>query len=187
MANFVWPNLPHGIEERQFKCSNCGNQVGSHSGFATNNKLFAIYICPFCKYPTFFGPHQIPGPKRGEEVAGLPPDVAAIYEEIRSSMSVGAHTLAALGCRKILMHIAVEKNAKPGDTFVTYVNHLDSLHYIPPDGKGWVDFIRLKANEANHEIVVIHEETAIAMIDLTTMLMKFVYDFPKRIPKAPTT
>ena len=80
------------------------------------------------------------------------------------------------------MHIAVDKGADEGKPFLHYVEHLDSKGYLPPGGKDWVDYIRKKANEANHDIVLMRESDAKVLIDFVEMLLKFVFDFPKRIP-----
>lgn len=45
----------------------------------------------------------------GHEIDGLPADVAEAYSEARRCMSVGALTGAELICRKILMHVAVDR------------------------------------------------------------------------------
>jgi hypothetical protein len=80
------------------------------------------------------------------------------------------------------MHIAVQKGAKQGDSFVNYVEYLAAQGYIPPDGKIWVDYIRQKGNEANHEINLMNEQDAQALIAFVEMLLKLVYEFPKKVP-----
>jgi len=82
------------------------------------------------------------------------------------------------------MHIAVQKGAKEGESFVRYVEYLAGLGYVPPDGKGWVDYIRQKGNEANHEIKVMTLQDAQALIAFVEMLLKLVYEFPKKVPPA---
>jgi hypothetical protein len=57
-------------------------------------------------------------------VEKLPPEIEPLYNEACNCMTVGACTSAVLTCRKILMHIAVEKGAAEGQTFVAYVDHL---------------------------------------------------------------
>jgi len=42
------------------------------------------------------------------------------------------------------MHIAVDTGAKEGESFKQYVDYLDNNHYVPPDGKAWVDYIRTR-------------------------------------------
>jgi hypothetical protein len=112
--------------------------------------------------------------------------IDGLYNEARQCASVGSYTSAVLTCRKILMHIAVEKGAKEGESFIAYVEFLAAKGYIPPDGKGWVDYIRKKGNEANHEIKVMTQGHAQALIAFVEMLLKFIYDFPMRVPAPPS-
>ena len=84
------------------------------------------------------------------------------------------------------MHIAVSKGAKPNLKFIDYVEHLSKNNYIPPDAKEWVDHIRNKGNEANHEIVIMKEEDAKDLISFIEMLLKIIYEFPANIKKKTT-
>ena len=89
------------------------------------------------------------------------------------------------------MHIAVSKGAPEGQSFVSYVKYLADSHYVAPDAGDWVDHIRNKGNEANHEIVAMTKEDAEELIDFSAMLLKVIFEFPaaakrKRKP-APTT
>jgi hypothetical protein len=88
-----------------------------------------------------------------------------------------------LASRKILMHIAVEKGAEEGKPFLSYVEYLASKGYVPPDGKSWVDHIRSKANEANHEIALMEPADAEDLITFVEMLLKFIYEFPSKVSK----
>ena len=103
-------------------------------------------------------------------------------------MTVNSFTSAVLTCRKLLMHIAVEKGAAPGKSFLEYVEYLAQKNYVPPDGHGWVDHIRTKGNEANHEIKIMAVEDASDLIAFLEMLLKFIYEFPAKVkpPSAPT-
>ena len=87
-------------------------------------------------------------------------------------------------CRKILMNIAVDKGAQPGESFLHYVGHLGQEGYLPPGGKKWVDYVRTRANEANHEIQLMKDEDALALITFVEMLLRFIYQFPKMVPQA---
>src|SRR5207302_9089408 len=40
----------------------------------------------------------------------------------------------------------------PGETFVSYIDRLQAKGYIPPDGRDWVDYIRSRSNDANHDL-----------------------------------
>ena len=57
--------------------------------------------------------------------------------------------------------------------------------YVPPNGKCWVDHIRKKGNEANHEITLMNKTDAEELI-VPEMPPKFIYEFPKRVPQTPT-
>ena len=68
--------------------------------------------------------------------------------------------------------------------FVEYVEYLAAKGYVPPNGQGWVDHIRVKGNEANHEIRLMKKSDSEELISFSEMLLKFIYEFPQRVPKA---
>ena len=144
-------------------------------------------MCSYCGSPTYFDVqgNQFPGAPFGNPVASVPADVGALYSEARKCMVVNSFTSAVLTCRKLLMHIAVEKGAAAGETFMEYVEYLSQKGYIPPDGKGWVDYIRTKGNEANHEIKIMESVDAADLITFSEMLLKFVYEFPAKVKPPP--
>lgn len=107
-----------------------------------------------------------------------------LYEEARGCATANHHTAAVMLCRKILMHTAVTQRAKAGLPFIDYVNFLVDAGYVPPNGKHWVDHIRKKGNEANHEIVIMQQQEAKDLIIFTEMLLRFIYEFPNSIPKS---
>ena len=111
------------------------------------------------------------------------PTVTGLYEEARRTTGAGAFTAAVLCCRKLLMHIAVSKGALPSDTFVNYVRFLADNNFIPPDAKDWVDHIRKKANEANHEIVIMSKNDAEELLSFLEMLLKVIYEFPAAVKR----
>ena len=81
------------------------------------------------------------------------------------------------------MHIAVENEAAKGKSFLHYVKYLSDKGYVPPNGKGWVDLIRKKGNEANHEINLMSKDDAEQLISFLEMLLKFIYEFPAKVPE----
>lgn len=83
--------------------------------------------------------------------------------------------------RKLLMHVAVDQGAEEGKSFAFYVGYLEENHWIPPNGKEWVDAIRKGGNEANHEIAIAGEPQAKQLLDFVEMLLKFVYEFPSKL------
>jgi hypothetical protein len=107
--------------------------------------------------------------------------VSSLYEEARKSTGAGAYTAAVLCCRKLLMHIAVSKGASQGQSFVSYVQYLADQNYIPPDAIGWVDQIRERSNEANHEISIMTKDDAEELISFSAMLLKVIFEFPAKV------
>lgn len=189
----AWRSLSD-IASRSWTCGYCGNLVGGNSGYrrdvhkdAVEFDKSKIYICPHCEKPTAFlvsddgAVEQVPGPMEGSSVRGLPETVSALYDEIRKCVQVGAYTAAVLASRKMLMHLAVDSGAKPGMTFSQYVSYLDEAHYIPPNGSEWVDEVRKRSNEQNHEIVLATREDATQLLDFIEMLLRFAYEFPARV------
>lgn len=183
-----WTNAVTVIP-KQYTCGYCNTLVGPNQGYTGTahepgrNVVVTVYICSRCNCPTFFdaGDTQWPGVAAGEAVGALPVDVAAVYDEARRCMSVSAYTTAVMACRKLLMHVAVEKGAEPNKSFKHYVDWMVENHYVPPGGAGWVDVIREDANEVNHQIVLMDQHRATQLLSFVELLLKFVYEFPARV------
>jgi len=144
-----------------------------------------LYLCPFCGKPNYFMPEgrQYPGACPGEDVQALPGEVEALYNEVRNCIASSCHTAGVLACRKLLMHITVAQGADEGKRFIDYVDYLAERGYVPPNGRGWVDHIRSKGNEATHEIKIMSPEDSKELLSFAEMLLKFIYEFPTRIPQ----
>ena len=169
------------IKTHSFRCGYCDRDVASNRGYTADGPA-ALPICPRCWLPTLFTTDsQVPAPMFGAKVESLPDNVAAVYNEARRCMSVGSCTGAVLLCRKLLMHIAVEKGAKAGETFKSYVSHLADQHWVPPGSEDWVDSIRQTGNDANHEIAIMDRQAAERLISFCELLLKFIYEFPNRV------
>ncbi len=82
------------------------------------------------------------------------------------------------------MSVAVSQGAKEGLSFKAYVDFLASSGYVPPNGKAWVDHIRDRGNEANHEIKLTAKQDLEDVLAFVGMLLKFVFEFPNRVPRA---
>lgn len=80
------------------------------------------------------------------------------------------------------MNIAVAEGAEANKSFVHYVEYLSEKNFIPPNGKGWVDYIRKRGNEANHEIALMSETDASALVGFVEMLLRFIYEMPSLVP-----
>lgn len=128
---------------------------------------------------------QYPGVAFGNSIDGIDDElVKNLYEEARKCASVNAYTASAMACRKILMNIAVSKGAKENLKFVQYVKFLSDNNFVPPDGKGWVDHIKNKGNDANHKIEIVSKEDGEELLYFTEMLLTFIYAVPARFKKS---
>jgi hypothetical protein len=178
----AWQQLTQ-LPPRTFICGYCSNQVGSDKGIATQNTPQGfIYICPICDKPSFFGGTiRSPGAPYGNAVDHVPASVNTLYNEARTCFAASAYTAAVLLCRKLLMNVSVSVGAGAGLKFIEYVEYLAANGYVPPNGKGWVDHIRKKGNEATHEIQIMGEQDAKDLISFSEMLLKFIFEFPNKI------
>lgn len=175
-----------GMKPNKFRCGHCGFIVASEKGWGSTDPR-TIYLCPECDRPNYFdgGTIQVPGVPPGNNVGHVPDELDKLYLESRRCCSVSAFTASVLASRKMLMNIAVKQGAKEGLKFIEYVNYLADNGYIPPNGRGWVDHIRKKGNEATHEIALMSKGDAEELILFVEMLLKFIYEFPARVPPAP--
>jgi hypothetical protein len=182
---------PQKLEVESYRCGFCGDSVSSERGIrlgeepdGSGGQVGGIFICPRCKGPTLIAPDgtQYPGNVFGNPVANVPEDLNTLYEEARRCMRENCFTGTVLLCRKILMNIAVEQGANEGMNFVQYVNYLSDEGHIPKNGKAWVDYIRKKGNEANHEVHLMNGTDAEDLLKLSEMLLRLVYEFSSIIP-----
>ena len=207
-TQLLWRTSPAPVgppDELSWTCAFCGTHVAPSDTFegvtyeesqrrgigrGTYYPPASIRICSYCSAPTFFDemgrayPKAPPG-KPFDSTSEGTKDVAALYAEARASAGVGAPTACVLVCRKILMHVAVHLGADEGRPFVEYVNYLNEKHFIPPNARGWVDHIRTRSNEANHEVVLVDERDAAALLYLTRELLEIVYVLPTHAPPSP--
>lgn len=175
------------IVSKRYVCGYCRLVVGPDKGISdqiSNVAIRYVYFCSHCGQPTYFneGGLQFPGVRFGNDVAHLPQSIEQLYGEARGAMSSQAYTPAVLACRKILMNVAVSLGAKAGDSFASYVQFLADKGYVPPNGKHWVDHIRTKSNEANHEITPMSKDEAEKLITFVEMMLKFIYELPNVVP-----
>lgn len=180
-----WYNLSN-IPNRNYICGYCGKDINSFVGYYISSDDYPrhngegyIYICHHCNKPTYISYHnQTPGSMYGEAFEKEIFDdelIYMLYEEARKCMEINAFTSVGMCCRKLLMHIAVNCGAAKGQKFIEYVNYLDSNNYIPTNCKDWVDIIRNKGNEANHEIIILNETDAKQLINFIQMIISVIY------------
>jgi hypothetical protein len=181
-----WQNAM-SLPSKTYNCGYCGNALASNFGYRVidgGGVVGRIYICHYCYSPTYFGKSgvQHPGAPYGKKVEHIDSeDVVVLYDEAKDCIKAGNPTASVLCSRKLLMHIAVSKGARNGLSFIEYVEFLAAKGYIPPDGEAWVDHIRTKGNEANHEIKIMNRSDAEELINFLEMLLKFIYEFPGKL------
>jgi hypothetical protein len=189
--------MPHGwrdiydVGESRYQCGACGERTTGQFGIWQQTRDGGVHgrvvICSHCGCPTYFESIEqtYPKPRYGQPVEGITDEgVLRLYSEARHCTSYGAFTSAAMLCRKILMHVAVSLGAKPNQNFKEYVDYLDGEGYTPPKGKEWVDDIRDKGNEANHEIRIVSEEEAQKTLYFTGLVLQLIYSAPHYLKKA---
>ena len=184
MNKYHWSSQ-QDLPSRGYSCGYCNQSLASAKGWSgpwahNNNQQGWIYICHSCSGPTVIDHEgrQWPAVTFGNVVTDVPEQtVTDLYEEARKSTGAGAYTAAVLCCRKLLMHIAVAKGATAGQTFASYVDYLSVNHHISPDAKDWVDHIRNKGNEANHEIVIMGADDAKDLLGFCEMLLKTIFEW----------
>jgi Domain of unknown function (DUF4145) len=182
-----------GVSPISYVCGFCDHFVSSSQGYVSENPLPSslfpgkISICPQCEKPTFIhGTQILPECRPGSSVANVPDSVDRLYNEARACISVSAFTASVLISRKVLMNLAVSNGASQGQNFISYVEFLADRGYVPPNGKDWVDHIRKKGNEATHEIADMTSEDAKDLVSFLEMLLKFMFEFPARVPRKPS-
>ena len=185
-------NSSGALQPIPYTCGYCGKHVAPDHGYfaftastpgTTSGVAAQISICPHCTKPTFFDDegNQTPGSAFGQSVTHLPEGVDALYDEARNCMKVNANTASVMCCRKLLMNIAVSEGAGEGKSFAHYVRYLADEGHIPPKAAAWVDHIRGKGNEANHEINLMGREDAERLVKFSEMLMRIMYEYPAEV------
>jgi uncharacterized CHY-type Zn-finger protein len=174
------------IDNFNYVCGFCGKSAAPSKQYRDQHYGGKILICPNCTNPTYIDEHQNQFPKIrfGNDIQGITKeDVASLFKEARDCTSVGAYTASVMVCRKILMNIAVEQKAETNKPFAYYVDYLSDKGYIPPNGKPWVDTIRQRGNDANHEIILMTEQDAKLILHFTEALLRFIYELPDVLQK----
>jgi uncharacterized protein DUF4145 len=161
-------------------CGHCGRAVGAE--VITSSGHVVWLHCPACgEGSTRNNTTGIiyPNPRPRRALASLPADVERAWNEARSAHSVGAYTAAEMICRKILMHLAVDKaGAQAGRQFAQYVDDLENAGYITAGLKPVVDQVRQRGNVANHELPASTMQDSLTTIKITEHLLEAMYELP---------
>jgi hypothetical protein len=169
-----------------YDCGYCKTKISAHyilvgiDGYAQSHY---IYLCTSCSKPTYYSPadkNQIPAPGIQTMVRNIAdPLVKALFEEAANCFKFNAFSSISMLCRKILMHVAVEKGAKENDTFKYYVDFLASNGWVPPNGREWLDKIKKMGNDVNHQIIVSNPDDTLDIFKFTELLLMFTNEYTK--------
>jgi hypothetical protein len=178
--NFHKPDGSTPDSWHPFTCAYCGTQVSGAviAVTAEGNRRARFLQCTKCHELTVdTGQGAIyPGAAFGPVLSGLPKDVDEAYSEARRCMSVNAFTAAEGLCRKILMHVAVDKGADEGGTFAGYITYLQDQGFITPPMRPWVDLIKKHGNESQHKLAMPEKSRAEGTMTFTAQLLRSVYE-----------
>lgn len=113
---------------------------------------------------------------------GLPAGEAAVWDEVRECLAMGAATASVMLCRKLLLHIAVTHGLSPksakgwAPTFKDVVDHLEAEGLITKKMRPWVDRIKDVGNEANHELQPVSADDALDVATFTQQLLTLAFE-----------
>ncbi|GAB2474030.1 DUF4145 domain-containing protein [Jatrophihabitans fulvus] len=163
-------------------CGHCGTSVPAaviaHDGPNPSTLGGEVWFrCSNCRHASVVSDgRQYPAVAFGDDISGVPADTYDAYMEARRCTSVNSWSGCEMICRKILMHVAVDKGAKTGDNFAAYVSYLEKNGFVTPPMKPWVDIIRKRGNSAVHELPATTKKQAEGIVLLTQHLLRNVYE-----------
>jgi len=166
-----------------YVCGYCSKTVAPDKGYSGQTSQYAIRICSYCTRPSYFevvntaNTIVVPPPRMGKEISKLPEDIEYLHNEIKDASASSSYSLAVMGCRKMLMHIAVEHGADEGKKFLEYVDYLEENHCFPQKSKQRIDGIRKMGNETNHNITINSKDELEEILAALDILLSFNYEF----------
>jgi len=174
----------HADGGHAYICGHCGHKTAGRvvSGKTVNKGgsgplITRFMLCTGCGNGSVENNNNItPGIRLGSNLEGLPQSVEVAYNEARDLMAICAYTSCELICRKILLHIAVDKGSKEDISFEQCMEHLEKEGYITVTIKPWADLIRKHGNKSTHRLEAPDENRAKATFTFTEQLLKIVYE-----------
>ena len=179
------------LSRHNYRCGHCGRENSGrvvsiyHTDKNKTTPRIKFMLCTSCADGSvWIMPDKvIPGISPGEKLEGLPTEVNEAYEEARKCFAINSYTACELLCRKILMHIAVDKGAAEGKSFKFYLDFLETKGYITPSIKSWVDIIRKNGNDSTHKLETPSKERAENTFMFTMQLLRIIYEMEYKANK----
>lgn len=173
-GRFVAADIVHGIDPRSPQ---------SDVSYLSERSTYWLQ-CPVCNEGSvkLRDGRVVPIATPAMPIRALPEDVATAWREAGLSFAAGAYTGSEILCRKILMHVAVERaSSQPGKKFVDYIDDLDGAGLITAGLKPVVDLVRQRGNAANHDLAASSVNDAAQTMRITEHLLRGVYELPELI------
>jgi len=183
LMHFPGPSDPDSRFD--YHCGHCDREVTGRvmSIYFTNNSrkdpISVFLLCPSCIKGSIWMKGNniiIPGAKPGDRLQGLPQDINKFYEEARICFANNAFTATELLCRKLLMHIAVDKGANEGESFKGYIDYLEEKGFITPPIKNWADLIRTHGNYATHRMEAPSKDRTETTFMFLLQILRIIYE-----------
>ena len=174
-ATIIQHSLGSGTQN--YSCGHCGIHVAGLVVTQLPYPPTLWLLCTSCGRGSVKAENTIhPSPLSGPQVEDLPPEVGQAYDEARKIFAVNAYTGCELLCRKILMNVAVDKEADEGKTFEYYINYLKDGEHITASMIGMADMVRNHGNKAAHKIEQPSEARAKVTLEFTVHVLRSVYE-----------
>jgi len=173
------PDYRDEESRHSYTCGHCNKDVSGVVVSTYHTVLGRVnwVLCTHCGYGSVINDGLLyPNSSFGPVIEGLPELVLEAYTEARNCYSLNAFTATELICRKILMHVAVEKGAKEKETFQFYLDFLGEKGYITPPMTKWVDLIRQHGGKATHLIEKPDRKRAESTLMFTAELLRLIYE-----------
>ena len=208
MAEYSWfTYTSNNADSITYQCAWCNNRVASLNGYTRHEGVeyndfgeitsdgtidLEIRICPECENPSIIQykngrdspiTRTIPS-RRKKRIKNMPSGMYEIYDGVSACLEKGLPTASVILCRNLLVHIAVGKGAKEGDSFGNYLTHIEKEGYVPPVIKPVFEEVLRIGNKANHytnNTIEISQEEAQKIAGFMEAFLTLFYEYQDMI------
>lgn len=123
-------------------------------------------------------PSRSAGRSTLKDILLLPVNIQRVYAETVNAMNNSLPVLAGIGIRSVVEAVWRDKN-EAGKDLYEWINALDTLGYLTPDGAKILQQIRALGNEAAHEVKPHKAEHLLLAMDVYEHFLQGVYLLPQ--------